>query len=325
MKCQFCNKSFNNKGSLKSHERFCFLNPEIQKPICKYCNKEFDNTSKKYQHEYRCSKNPKNIHENTYIKNELLYCQYCNKECHNLNSLRQHEIRCKNNPDRKDYNKLGNYSHDNFKGQSKDTNSVIAKQAATLKKRYDSGDLKGSMTGRPGTFLGRKHTEQSKRLIGEHVSKSRKEGYACGRITPAEGIGRGKYSYIITPTHKYMLRSTYEFIFALYLIYIKKISFEIEAIKVPALRKNGYAETFISDFSIGNTIIEIKGIASGKDYYIKESFEAVGYTFIELFEDSILQLKEELIINGINIDYLLKQVIEGHNSKNYFIYDISNS
>ena len=122
-----------------------------------------------------------------------------------------------------------------------------------------------------------------------------------------------------------MLRSTYEFIFALYLIYIKKVSFEIEAIKVPALRKNGYADTFISDFSIGNTIIEIKGIASGKDYYIKESFEAAGYTFIELFEDSILQLKEELIINGINIDYLLKQVIEGHNSKNYFMYDISNS
>ena len=253
----------------------------------------------------------------------MLYCKFCNRECHNLNSLRQHEIRCKNNPDRKDYNKLGNYSHNNFKGQSKDTNSVIAKQAATLKKRYDSGDLKGSMTGRPGTFLGRKHSDESKRLIGEHVSKSRKEGYACGRITPAEGVGRGKYSYIVTPTHKYMLRSTYEFIFALYLIHVEKVTFEMEAIKVPAIRSNNYAETFLSDFSIGNTIVEIKGIPSGKDYYIKESFEAAGYDFIELFEDSINNLKLKLVEANIDIDGLLKQVVEGHNSKEYFVYDIS--
>lgn len=160
MNCQFCNRSFTNKGALKSHEKFCILNPEVQKPICKYCNKEFDKTSKKYQHEYKCSKNPKNIHENIYIKNELLSCQYCGKECHNLNSLIQHEIRCKNNPDRKDYNKLGNYSHDNFKGQSKDTNSVIAKQAATLKKRYDSGTLIPFNKGKPGTFLGKHHTKE---------------------------------------------------------------------------------------------------------------------------------------------------------------------
>ena len=179
------------------------------------------------------------------------------------------------------------------------------------------------LKGKPGAFLGRKHSEESKRLIGEHVSKSRKEGYACGRITPAEGVGRGKYSYIVTPTHKYMLRSTYEFIFALYLLHIEKVTFEMEAIRVPAIRPNSYAETFLSDFSVGNTVVEIKGIASGKDYYIKESFEAAGYDFVELFEDSINNLKLKLIEANIDIDSLLKRVVEGHNSKEYFVYDIS--
>lgn len=141
MKCQFCNKSFNNKGSLKSHERFCLLNPEVQKPICKYCNKEFDNTSKKYQHEYRCTKNPKNIHENTYIKNELLYCQYCNKECHNLNSLRQHECRCVQNPNKRDNDKLGKYSTQYNKGQTKETNPLIAKQANTIRTRILNDEI----------------------------------------------------------------------------------------------------------------------------------------------------------------------------------------
>lgn len=253
----------------------------------------------------------------------MLNCKYCGKECHNLNSLRQHEIRCKSNPERKAFNSLANYSHNNFKGQTKETNEVIAKQAAKLKQLYDDGILTSPSKGKPGTFLGRKHSEESKRLIGEHVSKSRKEGYACGRIIPAEGVGRGKYSYILTPTHKYMLRSTYEFIFALYLIHIEKVTFEMEAIKVPAIRLNSYAETFLSDFSVGNTVVEIKGIPSGKDYYIRESFEAAGYDFVELFEDSINNLKLKLIEANIDIDGLLKQVVEGHNSKEYFVYDIS--
>ena len=255
----------------------------------------------------------------------MLECKHCRKECHNLNSLRQHEIRCKHNPERRAFNSLGEYSHNNFKGQTKETNSTIAKQAAKLKQMYSEGLITPSAQGKPGTFLGRKHTEETKRLIGEHVSQSRKEGYASGRIKPAEGVGRGKYSYIITPTHKYMLRSTYEFIFALYLIHIKQVTFELEAIKVPALRTNNYAETFLSDFSVGNTVIEIKGIASGKDYYIKEAFEAKGYEFIELFEDSIQKFKQELIDSNINIDYLLEQIILSHDSKQYFVYDISNS
>lgn len=249
-------------------------------------------------------------------------CKFCNKECKNLNSLTQHELRCKCNPNRRAFNSLGNYSTTVKKGQTKQTNEVIAKQAETLKQRYANGSIEPASKGKSGTFLGRRHSEESKRLIGEHVSMSRKQGYASGRIKPAKGVGRGKYSYIVTPSKTYMLRSTYEFVFALYLLLIEKVDFELEAIKVPAIRENIYGNTFLSDFSIDDTIIEIKGIPSGKDYYIKESFEAAGYKFIELFEDSISRLKVKLTDSGVDIDSLLNKIVDGHNSGDYFKYYI---
>lgn len=254
---------------------------------------------------------------------DIQYCSFCGKECHSRNSLKQHECRCKENPDRRAYNQLANYSTCSFKGQTKETNPIIAKFSTTLQEGYATGRLVAWAKDKPGTFLGKHHREDSKEQIGKHVSISRKKGYACGRIVPAEGVGRGKYSYIITSSRKYMLRSTYEFIFAVYLLQVLKIEFELEAIRVPAVRDNDYASTFLSDFNIGNTVIEVKGIASGKDYYIKESFEAAGYTFVELFQDSIEKIKTKLVENNINIDNLLEKVIDGHNSKNYFTYDIS--
>ena len=60
------------------------------------------------------------------------YCRYCNKECHSINSLKQHEVRCKENPDRKDFNRLAEYSIHHRKGKTKETSAEIAKQANIL-------------------------------------------------------------------------------------------------------------------------------------------------------------------------------------------------
>lgn len=257
------------------------------------------------------------------MSTDKLYCKYCLKECHNLNSLRQHEIRCKMNPERKAFDQLKGYSGARFKGQTKETNSSIAKQAAKLKGMYASGELIPAAKGKPGTFRGKHHTEDTKQRIGKSVSESRLKGYADGSIEPAKGVGRGKYSYIIYDNKTYMLRSTYEFIFAVYLATVEKTAFDMETVRVPALRENKYGKTFISDFNVNNVIIEVKGIPSGKDAYIKESFEAAGYEFIELFHDSIMKLKQRLIDNNIPIEDLLDKVIDGHNSKQYFTYVIN--
>lgn len=66
------------------------------------------------------------------------YCRYCNKECHSINSLKQHELRCKENPDRKDFNKLAEYSTHHRKGKTKETSEEIAKQANILLKNIET-------------------------------------------------------------------------------------------------------------------------------------------------------------------------------------------
>ena len=73
-----------------------------------------------------------------------------------------------------------------------------------------------------------------------------------------------------------MLRSTYEFIFAIWL-FLNNKPINVEQIRVNAYRKNKYSNTFISDFNVDNKVYEIKGIPSGKDVYIRESFEKAGF------------------------------------------------
>lgn len=256
--------------------------------------------------------------QSEFNRQETLYCKYCHKECHSLNSLKQHEIRCKENPERISCNNLAEYSRKYKKGQTKETSEEIAKQAAVLRKKYKEGYVSPAK-GRPGSFTGRKHSAETKARIGGAVSVSRSVGYANGSITPAKGVGRGQYSYIKTPTKTYMLRSTYEFIYSLYLLH-NNIEFSMENIRVPAVKENRWAKTFICDFNVGNKVIEIKGIASGKDVCIKQSFEAAGYEFEELFYDDIEQIKEQLSIY-YPIDDLLEKISEGHRSKNYFVYN----
>lgn len=251
----------------------------------------------------------------------IQYCKYCNKECKNLNSLTQHEIRCKENPNRIKCDNLAIYIRENRKGKTAENCEDIRKQMKTLKEKYENGYVSSSK-GRPGTWLGRHHTEESKKKIGESVSKSRKRGYANGTITPAKGVGRGKYSYIIHNGEKYMLRSTYEFIYVLYLI-DNNVNFEMESIRVPASIKNKYADTFISDIYIpdDNLVIEIKGIKSDKDFYIKHSFESQGYKFNELYKKDIDNIKKSLE-SKYDMNYLLNEIKIGHNTKNYFVYEI---
>ena len=258
--------------------------------------------------------------QSEFNRQETLYCKYCHKECHSLNSLKQHEIRCKENPDRIYCNTLAEYSRKYKKGQTKETSEEIAKQANILLEKYRNGYVSPAK-GKEGAFKGRKHSQETKDRIGKSVSISRLKGYAEGTITSAQGVGRGNYSYIKCFVKTYMLRSTYEFIYALYLLH-NHIQFEMENIRVPAVRENRWAKTFICDFSIGNKIVEIKGIPSGKDYCIRESFEASGYEFEELFYSDIEKIKDQLK-EYYPIDELLDKIHQGHVDRNYFVYTFS--
>ena len=272
-----------------------------------------------------CLKNQSQIQRESYkLDHDGLNCKFCGKLCKSTNSLIQHEIRCKDNPRRNCHTALQDHVANNVRGQTKHTSLQIRKQSERLQDLYASGELIPASKGKPGSFSGYKHSIETKRKIGEHVSASRKAGYASGRITPAKGVGCGKYSYIQYKDRTYMLRSTYEFIYALYLLK-NGIEFELEAIRVPATDSSTVSNsTFISDFSYDNKVVEIKGIPSEKDSCIKDAFESAGYTFVELFESDIAIYKEWLKSNDIPIDELLVKIKEHHDKKDYFVFTFDN-
>lgn len=158
------------------------------------------------------------------------------------------------------------------------------------------------------------HTEE----VNKRQSETRKRKYASGELTPARGVGRGKYSYLTYDNKTIMLRSTYEFIYALYLVY-NHIEFEYESIRVQTVTDYKYAKTFLSDFKIGNCIIEIKGYYSSKITHAKQAFESAGYQYKVIFWKDLKPCYEYLKTK-VDIDNILLKIKEGHNKKEYYEY-----
>jgi len=91
----------------------------------------------------------------------MLLCKFCNKECKNDNSLRNHVRCCPDNQNRKYKNGM--------------TGKVGSNQ---FKKAYQLGQIIPSAwnKGLPGTFTGKKHTEETKRKISQKLSINNKGG-----------------------------------------------------------------------------------------------------------------------------------------------------
>lgn len=234
----------------------------------------------------KLSSNYKKNDGHVHLDHDDLFCKYCGKEHKSKMSLIQHEIRCPKNPDRKDFNNFGNYSTNFRKGKTKENCEEIARQAAILVELHKQGVYKN--------------------------------------VAWPLNTSKGKGSYIKYKDKKYLCRSTYEFIYALYLL-ANKIEFEMEAIRAPAIRENMYAKTFISDFSYGNKVIEVKGRRMDKIEYEQEAFEALGYEFEVLYWPEINKCKQWLIDKGFDMEDLIAKIYEGVKNKQYFVYEYIDS
>ena len=149
----------------------------------------------------------------------------------------------------------------------------------------------------------------------ERISKTRKRLFKEGKLEIPTSSRRGKTSYFIINGKKFFLRSTYEFIFALYLVY-KNINFEYENIIVchnNISRKN--------DFEIDGKLYEIKGYKSDKDLEIKNAFESNGYEIRFVYTSTINEIIKYLKRQKIDVDYFLNKIHEFNNKKQHFIFN----
>lgn len=167
--CQFCGRQFDFKSAYTQHEKYhCKSNPnrqkvnqtkfytEHKKASCKLCGRLFD-VANLHRHEISCGK----FNASRHVLHDDLNCEFCGKLCKNKNSLAQHELRCKENPERRNFDSFVAFNLSE-KGLTKETSEHRAKMAETLRQKYKSGELVGAMKGKPGTFTGRKHKEESK-------------------------------------------------------------------------------------------------------------------------------------------------------------------
>lgn len=199
------------------------------------------------------------------------------------------------------------------KGLTKETSEILRKQGEKTTER-----LKKMGNKNPFIINSKKRSEISKNekhSSYKKQSETRKRLYAEGKLFPAKGVGKGKYSYFIYKNKKYLLRSTFEFIFALYLAY-KKIDFTYESIRVKYQNS-----TRISDFEINGKLYEIKGYSGSHVNKVVKAFENNGYKIKVVYYRTLLEIKKYLIRKGINVDKYIDEIKEGHKSKNYFIFD----
>ena len=103
----------------------------------------------------------------------MLICKFCGKECKNENSLRNHERCCPSNVNRVYKNGMT--------GKRGSNQFIFAKQ--------HNVDVPSAWTkGLPGTFTGKKHTEETKKKIGEKLSVNNKGGRSKWYIVAGQNV-----------------------------------------------------------------------------------------------------------------------------------------
>ena len=172
----------------------------------------------------------------------MLLCKYCGKECKNENSLRNHERLCKENPN---------------------------KQESSLKAYHASGASKGNKSktgipawnkGLPGTFTGKKHSEETKLKMSESKNALYASGWECiaGRCK--------KYDYESPIAGKIKVDGSWELAFCKFADE-HKLSWMRNKKRFPYIKPDGKHSTYQPDFYVEDwgSYVEVKGYETDLD------------------------------------------------------------
>ena len=172
---------------------------------------------------------------------------YCNRQTSNPGANKTHEKHCKSNPD---YVK---FERSPLAGRKRGEDYNVWNRGKKL--HYDVGTK-----GKPGTFLGKKHTEDTKKLM----SDAKKELYAngweptCGRCK--------KYDHISPIAGHIKVDGTWELATAKYLDSIN-VTWCRNKKRFPYVKLDGKISTYQPDFYVEtwDTYIEVKGYETDLD------------------------------------------------------------
>ena len=170
-------------------------------------------------------------------------CQFCNKECKNENSLRNHQRMCKENPDK----------HESPFKKFKAENPQPWNKGKKL--HYGVGTK-----GKPSTFLGKKHTEESKKKLSDKINERYTNGWECvaGRCK--------KYSYSSPIAGEIKVDGSWELIFCRYAD-ASGLTWTRNTKRFGYIKPDGKSSTYLPDFFVEewNCYVEVKGYETDLD------------------------------------------------------------
>lgn len=275
-----CGKSYETNSGLKTHQRACIQFNKDKAPFVCICGKEFLTPAHMWNHQ-----------------------KYCKPYCDSVGKTVRDPKKDPNNKNRGKFLRGHSKYEDSPEGELIRKNALI--HSEKMKSLGDSNPLVHWNKNKP-------------RDSYERQIQTRHKHYLNNELNLPAGIGRGDTVYFIFHQNKFCLRSSYEFIYALYLA-INNIDFEYEAIRI----KYG-DKLYFSDFSIKNTVIEIKGQKSEKDNLEEKAFTKSGYDFKILYEPDIRKLEVELkksLKDIVDFDILFEEIHSCSKSRNYYVFD----
>lgn len=251
---------------------------------------------------------------NQFIREGEFKCE-CGREFTKSQSLYAHQSKCKIHlGDRYDPNKHKGWNIGDARAWSRGRTEDDPVYGEAIRKRNER--MRSGINNNKGKTL-----VIHDRSKFQRQSETRKKKYQLGELTPALGVGRGKYSYITYGNKTIMLRSTYEFIYALYLLY-NGIEFEYETVRVPVVTDYRGRKTFLSDFLVGSTVIELKGFKTSKIDHTRKAFESAGYQYEVKYWKDISECLEYLR-SKLDIDDILEKIRNGHDSRQYYCHNFN--
>lgn len=170
----------------------------------------------------------------------MLLCNYCNKECKNQKSIRSHEWLCKSNPNHSEHPRGRKGKPPWNKGKSL---------------HYEVGTK-----GKPGTFKGRKHSEETKLKMAEIKNAL----YASGWESKAGRCSKYDYTSPVAGTIK--VDGSWELAFCKFADR-NNLTWRRNKKRFPYVKPDGKVSTYQPDFYVEewNAYVEIKGYETDLD------------------------------------------------------------